>query len=52
MNEDDGLAVALVDVSEPQAVDLAVARLVVEPRQRLEALVGSSEGVAHRARTL
>ena len=39
----DRRALALVDVGEPQAVDLAVVRLEVEARQVLEALLGCAD---------
>jgi hypothetical protein len=38
MEEDDRLALALVDVRQTEPVDLAVARLIRESGQRIEAL--------------
>ena len=45
MDEHHRRPVALVDVGEAQAVDLAVVRLEVEPGKLGETLVGSPEGV-------
>ena len=42
---DDRVARALVEVVQPQPVDLGVVRLEVEPGQALEALVGCAEDV-------
>ena len=48
MKEDDRRAVALVDVRQPQAVDLAIAGLEVEIGQPGEPLVRCADDV-HRA---
>jgi hypothetical protein len=45
--DDRGLAIlgALIDVVEPQAVDLGVVRLELEAGQALETLVGGAKDV-------
>ena len=48
MEEDDGPALALVEVGQPQPVELAVARLQREAGQAVEALVRRAEGVHQR----
>ena len=45
MEADDRRAAALVEVVEPQPVDLGIVRLEVVARQAVEALVGCAEDV-------
>ena len=47
MEEDDGPALALVEVCETQAVEVAIVGLELKPGQALEALVGRAEDLRH-----
>src|SRR5439155_18134909 len=52
VKEDHRSSLPLVQMREPQAVDLAVIRLVGEVQQPLEALVGGAKDVGHAAAIL